>query len=66
MPHHTHDDELTLALLKSVAASCEETRDGNHVWRRCRHCLAIVELDPGPVRTRLRAFLEKVERILNS
>jgi hypothetical protein len=52
-----HDYDKALALVKSLAAPC----DGGptvHAWRRCRHCLAVNELDDKGVRELLRAFIE--------
>lgn len=64
MSNHARDYDKTVALLKSVAASCESTgRNPDHAWRRCRHCLAIAELEHADVRARLTAFIEAVEAI---
>lgn len=61
MSNHAHDYDKTIALLKSVAAPCETNGDDpDHEWRKCRHCLAVAELDHADVRRRLRAFLVAV------
>lgn len=62
MSNHSHDYDKTMALLKSVALPCETRfKNDEHNWRRCRHCLAVAELDHADVRVRLKAFIEAVE-----
>ena len=52
-----HDRDKVIALLKSLGAECEEPRgNGDHAWRRCRHCLAILELEDPAVRTLVRQY----------
>lgn len=50
-----HDKDKSIALLKSIAADCEAGDE--HAWRKCRHCLAVAELDERGVREMLREFL---------
>lgn len=53
-----HDRDLIVALLKSVAAACETGgNDPDHAWGKCRHCLAVVELDRADIRAWLGAFV---------
>lgn len=61
MSNHARDYDKTVALLKSVAALCETHGNAEHSWRKCRHCLAVHELDNEMVRVRLMAFLQAVE-----
>lgn len=62
MSNHAHDYDKIVALLKSVAAPCESNaRNLEHSWRKCRHCLAIAELDDADIRRMLGAFLESVD-----
>lgn len=62
MSNHAHDYDMTVALLKSVAAPCETNgKTLEHSWRKCRHCLAVAELELEHVRLRLKAFLDAVE-----
>ena len=61
MSHHAHDYDRVVALLKSVAAPCElNAKNLEHSWRRCRHCLALAELEHDDVRRMLGAFLDAV------
>jgi hypothetical protein len=60
--NHARAYDKTLALLKSVAAPCDvSSKNPEHSWRKCRHCLAIAELDDQDVRVALKAFIEAVE-----
>lgn len=62
MSNHAHDYDQIVALLKSVAAPCRsDLKKAEHSWRKCRHCLAIAELEDTEIRTKLRAFIGAVE-----
>ncbi len=53
-----------IALLKSVAAPCESnSRNLEHSWRKCRHCLAIAELEHDDVRQSVGQLIAEVERL---
>ncbi len=61
MSNHSRDYDKIVALLKSVAAPCEShERSLEHSWRKCRHCLAVAELERPDIRQMLRTFLEAV------
>ena len=61
MSNHARDYDKTVALLKSVAAPCETNgKTLEHSWRKCRHCLAIAELEHEHVRLMIDAFLKAV------
>ena len=55
-----------IALLKSVAAPCDMPTKGNpdHAWRKCRHCLAIQELDLSDIRGLLHSLIVDIEAAL--
>lgn len=55
-----HDRHKVIALLKSVATPCDSS--DAHTWRRCRHCLAIAELEQPDIRYLLAAFIQDVEQ----
>ncbi len=58
------DLDKIVALLKSVAATCEDVKaSGEHEWRKCRHCLALQELDYKDNRKRLSNLLAELERL---
>jgi hypothetical protein len=62
MSNHSRDYDKIIALLKSVAAPCESNaKNLEHSWRKCRHCLAINELELSNVRKMLGAFIVAVE-----
>lgn len=62
MTNHARDYDKIVALLKSVAAPCESNAKSlEHSWRKCRHCLAVAELDRDDIRTMLSAFLAAVD-----
>lgn len=61
MSNHARDYDKVVALLKSVAAPCETKGDAEHAWRKCRHCLAVAELDLSDIRKMLSVFLLAVE-----
>lgn len=62
MSNRSRDYDKTVALLKSVAATCEtNAKTLEHSWQKCRHCLAVAELDREPVRLMLDAFLKAIE-----
>ena len=62
MSNHAREYDKIMALLKSVAAPCEESgKNLEHSWRKCRHCLAVVELEYSDIRIALKAFILAVE-----
>lgn len=62
MSNHARSYDKIVALLKSVAAPCESnSRSLEHSWRRCRHCLAVQEMEDTDVRRMLSAFILAVE-----
>ncbi len=54
-----HDRDKIVALLKSVAAECEGD-PSDHAWRKCRHCLAVQELDRRDIRKILGEFVRSL------
>ena len=64
MSNHARDYDKIMALLKSVAAPCEVNgKNLEHSWRKCRHCLAIQELELESIRQKLQAFIIAIEAI---
>jgi len=59
MSNHSRDYDKIVALLKSITAPCEDHEE--HRWSRCRHCLAIFELEYPEIREKLKAFILAVE-----
>jgi hypothetical protein len=62
MSNHSRDYDKIIAILKSVAAPCDSNaKNLEHSWRKCRHCLALQELELMNVRKMLSAFIVAVE-----
>lgn len=56
------DRDKAIALLKSLAADCENNlKNDEHSWRRCRHCLAIAECESTDARLLLGALAREIE-----
>lgn len=49
-----HDRDKVIALLKSIAAECDNSADDP--WRRCRHCRALVEAHRRDIRVLIGRF----------
>jgi hypothetical protein len=53
----TQYERKAFKLIEALAEPCNEGRDGDHRWSRCRRCLAIQELDERGARELMRHLL---------